>query len=162
MAHHLSLQNHRTSFLTPSETPTVVLTCELLDNLPHDKVRVTAGRIVEQGEIEKTKRSYTSADEGQHHTEMEVFQPSSDPLLTTVLKLAPGYTRSSIFTWVPTVACGVLHRLNRERPNTSIMIADFDWLPRPDLSAETEGQERLSIWASGEPIITDMEGAKTK
>ena len=158
----------RVPFLTPSETPTVLLTCELLDNLPHDKVRVKGGRIFEQGEITESPGTAKDGDLGgdrndddKHHMDspkfQETFVPLSDPLLSTVLKLAPAYTRSSMIAWIPTVACGVLHRLHQERPNSTLMFADFDWLPPPDLQDETS-KESISFWGPGEPIITDMKG----
>lgn len=143
--------------MTFSETPTVVLTCELLDNLPHDKVLVKAGRLFEQGEVEKFTITKDDENNDNQQTEAheweETFVPLSDPLLSEVLKVAPTtYTRSSTITWIPSVACGVLHRLHQERPNSTLMFADFDWLPPPDVTE----QERVSSWAPGEPIITDM------
>lgn len=164
----IDVAENKVPFLTPSETPTVLLTCELLDNLPHDKVRVKAGRVFEQGEIIIASEETTGNDNNQQLVQdggdnmdsplwKETFVPLADPLLSKVLKLAPStYTRSSMITWIPSVACGVLHRLHQERPNSTIMMADFDWLPPPDLRDET--QESLSVWAPGEPIITDMKG----
>jgi hypothetical protein len=55
------------------------------------------------------------------------------------------------------VACGVLHHIGKQRPNLGLVFADFDWLPAPDLDLGTNGV-RLSAWAEGEPIVTDMEG----
>ena len=152
----------RVAFLTPSEIPTVLLTCELLDNLPHDKVRVKAGRLFEQGEVEEVVITRDDENDDSQQTEAhkweEKFVRLSDPLLSEVLKVAPTtYTRSSTITWIPSVACGVLHRLHQERPNSSLMFADFDWLPPPDLTEHN--QERVSSWAPGEPIITDMNNA---
>lgn len=163
----------RVPFLTESETPTVLLACELLDNLPHDKVRVLVGRLAEQGEVEKVPRSdhvseqseeLEGVDGGGDNMQpeepqwQENFVPLSDPLLSKVLEIAPkAYTRSSLIAWIPSVACGLLHRLHQERPNSTVMLADFDWLPPPDIT-DNGNQGRGSIWATGEPIITDMKG----
>ena len=88
----------------------------------------------------------------------EEYTPLSDDLLSLILKLAPEYTMSSVLSWIPTVACGVLHRLYKERPNSTLMFADFDWLPPPELTKEQGEKQRTSIWAPGEPIVTDMDG----
>ncbi|CAB9499355.1 Conserved hypothetical protein [Seminavis robusta] len=154
-----------TSFLNPSNTPTVCISCELLDNLPHDKVRVKGGRLVEQGNILPLSEDGDNAGSDGHEMQqtstvplVEAFAPLSDPLLSSILKLAPEYTRTSVLTWIPTVACGVLHRLHQERPNSTLMFADFDWLPPPDLTKEQGLAKRTSTWAAGEPIVTDMDG----
>jgi Putative S-adenosyl-L-methionine-dependent methyltransferase len=147
----------------------VCIACELLDNLPHDKIRVMGGKICQQGEIipsdQEASTNQNSQDSECNGDEMhqprvpldETFVPLSDPLLSLVLKLAPEYAMSSVLSWVPTVACGVLHRLHKERPNATLALADFDWLPTPDLT-RAQGEKRISIWAAGEPIVTDMKG----
>lgn len=131
-----------------------MLACELLDNLPHDKVRMRAGRLLEQGEVIVSTEH--SSDEKARALE-ESFVPLKDTLLSRVLKLVPAYTRTALVAWIPTVACGVLDRLHESRPNASLMVADFDWLPPPDLINEDDAP-RTSVWAPGEPIVTDMEG----
>lgn len=131
-------------FLEHSDVPTVLIACELLDNLPHDKIRVTkAGKQIDQAEV--------TTDLQEH------FVPLCDGLLEQVLRIAPQYTQERL-VWVPTVACAILHQLHEERPNSTLMLADFDWLPPPDLTQQQEEQLRSSIWAAGEPIVTDMEG----
>lgn len=144
----IDVAENNTPFLSVSDIPTVTITCELLDNLPHDKVRDRGGKLLEQGEI-------VQSEDGESLN--EVFSPLSDPLLSSVLKLAPEYTQSRQ-AWVPTVACGILKRLQKERPNSSVLLADFDYLPLPDITKEQEEMERSSSWAPGEPIVTDMEG----
>jgi Putative S-adenosyl-L-methionine-dependent methyltransferase len=114
----IDVAEKREPFLTSNDTPTIFITCELLDNLPHDKVRIKGGgKLVDQAEIIRSKEGGGSLQ--------EVFVPLSDPLLSQVLKLAPEYTQD-IQAWIPTVACGVLHRLRQDRPNTTLMLADFD------------------------------------
>jgi len=95
---------------------------------------------------------------GKDDEEEEVFVPLMDPLLTKVLALTKSsYTRHALAAWIPTVACGLLHQLAKQRPNASFVLADFDWLPPPDLET-TALESRKSLWAPGEPIITDMVG----
>jgi hypothetical protein len=119
---------------------------EVLDNLPHDKVRATSRKKVEQAVVRSTKNG---EDE-------EVFIPLVDPLLARIIKAVPSYV--NIYpSWIPSVACGVLHHIVKQRPNAGLVFADFDWLPAPDLDLGTS-HVRVSAWAEGEPIVTDMEG----
>jgi hypothetical protein len=126
-----------------SNIPTVVIALEVLDNLPHDKVRKDPRtRLLQQAEI--------------HGHDDEVFRPLSDPLLTRILKRIPHYSGSNNKPmWVPSVACGVLEHLWRVRPNARLVIADFDYLPPPDLDND-DGQHRKSELANGEPLVTSM------
>jgi hypothetical protein len=150
-----SIKCYSVSLVSKSDAPTIVLGCEVLDNLPHDKVRAKSRRRLEQAEIRYTKRGEPE----------EIFVPLVDPLLAKIIKTVPSYVRNYP-TWIPSVACGVLHHLARQRPNLGLVFADFDWLPAPDLlvlgddssSSETTEEERLSAWAEGEPIVTDMTG----
>jgi hypothetical protein len=159
----LDVAEQGTSFLPPSKRPTVVLALELFDNLPHDKIRVRAGRDIEQAEVRQKKNgkalkaetSSTSRIAKDGDLEEEVFCKLSDPLLSQVVDMAPTYTRSPI-SWVPTVACGVLQRVIQERPNAQLLVADFDWLPAPDRLA-ANAPARLSRWAEGEPLTTSMD-----
>lgn len=116
-------------------------------------MRVRAGRLLEQAEVVDATNNLDDLLPLE-----EMFVPLKDPLLSRVLKLVPAYTRSSLIAWVPSVACGILDRLHESRPNSAVMLADFDWLPPPDISNEEDVQKRTSIWAPGEPIVTDMEG----
>jgi hypothetical protein len=157
----LDVAESRTALLPPSaRRKTVVLALELLDNLPHDKVRVRSG-LVEQAELQLETDGEDSGDpqastEEAGETYQEVFRPLSDGLLKSVIRAAPSYRRSAI-SWIPTVACGVLERLARERPEAALLLADFDWLPPPDRIAEA--RPRISSWADGEPLVTSMDGA---
>jgi hypothetical protein len=104
-------------------------------------------RKLEQAELRLTK-------DGQLE---EVFVPLSDKLLSRTIAQVPSYGGSAGRpTWVPSVACGVLREIGKARPNARLVLADFDWLPPPDLAAD--GPERRSIWSDGEPIVTSMEG----
>ena len=88
----------------------------------------------------------------------EELHPLTDPLLRDVLDAAPSYAKGTGRRpkWVPTVACGVIRRLYEARPNCSLVFADFDWLPAPELIDGQSIAKRRSLEADGEPIITDM------
>ena len=126
-----------------SKIPTIFLALELLDNLGHDKViRDVASRKIEHAVIENGE---------------EVFRPLSDPLLKQVLLHLPSYGGSNGKPiWVPSVACGVLMEIAKSRPNSWLVLADFDFLPTPDLDERTG--ERKTLLAEGEPLVTDMNG----
>ena len=150
---YTSASHHpRAQLLPPSDTPTVVLAMEVLDNLPHDKIRAKSRKLLQQAEIQK-QRDKDSAEE-------EVFVPLDDPLLARVIKNVPSFAKPYP-TWIPSVACGVLEHLIQQRPNLGLAFADFDWLPAPDLTSNSATKvepSRRTEWAEGEPIITDMDG----
>lgn len=140
----------RATLLEESTEPTVVFAMELLDNLPHDKIRRNrTSRGFEQAEIQEDDKSLEL---------VEVFVPLEDALLLDMLDTAPSFGGTALGrpTWVPSVACGVLKHLSTVRPNSSLAFADFDYLPPPDLIATDE--KRKSAWANGEPITTSMNG----
>ena len=123
---------------------------ELLDNLPHDKIRGKSRHKIEQAEVIKDGAS-----------DRETFVPLSDPLLKMIVQTVPNYMQPPATCWVPSVACGVLHHAISQRPNLGLIMADFDWLPDPDLnynSASLKSQVVPTTWAEGSPIVTDMEG----
>jgi hypothetical protein len=123
---------------------------EVLDNLPHDKVRAKSRKRLEQAEVRITKKGKSE----------EMFVPLSDPLLAKVIRTVPSYTRPTLHpTWVPSVACGVISHLLEQRPNLSLAFADFDWLPPPELELwdSDDNKGPLSLYAEGEPIVTDMD-----
>eukprot|EP00934_Nitzschia_sp_Nitz4_P001905 Nitzschia sp. Nitz4//scaffold174_size87051//20010//21237//NITZ4_005102-RA/size87051-augustus-gene-0.59-mRNA-1//1//CDS//3329538851//1905//frame0 len=134
----------KTAMLPPSTTPTVLIGMEVLDNLPHDKVQAKTRKQMQQAEIQN-----------KGGTSEEVFVPMKDPLILKTIEVVPTYIKQ-IPTWVPTVACGLLDHAIEQRPNLGVVLADFDWLPAPDLYG-TES-DRLTLWADGEPIVTDMDG----
>ena len=143
-------------FLEESNKPTVVIAMEVLDNLPHDKVTLCqeTGKIL-QAEIHPI---YKNSNES--HTELEEkFVPISDELLKEVIALQPSYLPSSSSSfgtnWVPTVACGVLEQIFNARPNTSVVLADFDWLPSPQLESGST-RTRRSLKGNNEPLVTCM------
>lgn len=137
--------------LRKSNQPTFILAMELLDNLPHDKIAVCeiSGEIL-QGEIEEDKSSYLVR---------EKFVPLSDALLKDVLRIQPKYIPSKTAKygceWIPSVACGVVEKIIKARPNSSIVLADFDWLPSPQIESGSI-QARHSLKGSFEPLITCM------
>lgn len=155
-------------FLTPSDTPTAVIALELLDNLPHDKI----GRCIETGDILQAmvvpcdgEDSYVQSDFGSISTHVdtsirysETFAPMSDPLLRSILSIAPSlYTPTIRPRWIPSVALGILMKLYECRPNSSVAFADFDWLPPSDSSMWTAAPNAVAT-ADGDPIVTDMAG----
>jgi hypothetical protein len=131
----------RVELFPKSDTPTVVIGCEVLDNLPHDKVRARTRKKIQQAEVRDMK---------------EYFVPLSDPLLSKVLRRVPSFMTNSYPTWIPTAACGILQHITKQRSSLSFAFADFDWLPAPDI--DVDAAKRVSEWADGEPIVTDMEG----
>jgi Putative S-adenosyl-L-methionine-dependent methyltransferase len=111
---------------------TVVLALEVLDNLPHDKVRIRnqrKGRVEwEQAEVENrhhddggsgtgtcVQPSIQSFEGTSSGSLREVYRPLHDPLLRQILNVSPSYpssTRGPV--WIPSVACGVVLALARE------------------------------------------------
>jgi Putative S-adenosyl-L-methionine-dependent methyltransferase len=92
----------------------VVLALEVLDNLPHDKIRVSK----RTGELEQCELEVeTAATEAEAGAALyrEVYRPVSDPLLHRVLDTYPcwheHHRSSSSAMWIPTVTCGVLLQL---------------------------------------------------
>lgn len=144
----LDVAEGRQTLLEPSTTPTVVMALELFDNLPHDKIRIRSGSLIEQAEVNRDCKDREL---------VEAFQPLNDPLLKEVLRLCPAYYRRKPVAWIPTVACGVLMQLAELRPSASVLVADFDWLPAPD-RLSPNAVPRSSLPAAGEPLITDMDG----
>lgn len=132
--------------VTKSDTHTIVLGCEVLDNLPHDKIQAKSLKKIQQVEVEQLP-------DGSYR---EVFASLSDPLLSKIIQICPSYVRSYP-TWIPSVACGVLHHLIQQRPNLHLAFADFDWLPAPN-AIPADSPHRISVWGEGEPIVTDMDG----
>ena len=154
-------------FLSPSDVPTVVIAMELLDNLAHDKVtRCRRTRKMLQAEVVAEQDGVVAEDRDEQGNDIqhvkryrEEFHPLTDPLLRDVLDAAPSYARGigRRPKWVPTVACGVIRRLYEARPNSSLVMADFDWLPAPELIDGQSTTKRRSLEGDGEPIITDMD-----
>lgn len=117
---------------------------ELLDNLPHDKIR--HNRInghFEQAEIVEN-------DNGEL---VEAFVEMEDSLLVDMLHTAPSLRATHLgrITWVPSVAFGILKHISKVRPKTSVALADFDYLPPPDLIPSEK--KRKSKWATGSPLL---------
>jgi hypothetical protein len=150
--------------LEKSNVPTIILALEVLDNLPHDKARVsspTKRNVLEQAEIRqvaKDRKGSAYCCEGDLE---EVFVPLSDPLLSRVIELVPSYLINQYPTWIPTVACGVIEDVASQRPNWRLVMADFNWLPPPDIpltSGPSNRQRPSAEWAKGEPLVTSMDG----
>ena len=143
----LDVAERRVDFLEKSNVLTIVVAMEMLDNLPHDKITVCSktGTIL-QTNLLQNKMS------GQLN---EVYVPLEDELLSTIIDIYPSYVPIQGYSWVPSVAAQMLTRLFEERPNASIVLADFDYLPPPDV-VSTSSHTRLSQRADGEPLVTDM------
>lgn len=155
----------QSEFLEPSDVPTVVIAMELLDNLAHDKVtrcrrtrKLLQAEVVVEAEEEVVDDEDRDDDQQATQRYREEFHPLTDPLLRDVLDAAPSFAKGTGRRpkWVPTVACGVVRRLYEARPNCSLVFADFDWLPAPELIDGQSIAKRRSLEADGEPIITDM------
>jgi hypothetical protein len=135
--------------LDESNASTVVLATELLDNLPHDKIR--HNRI--DGHFEQAQVRQNDVGEL-----VEVFVEMEDALLLDMLNTAPSLRATHLgrITWVPSVAFGILKHISKARPNSTVALLDFDYLPPPDLIPSKT--KRRSKWATGEPIVTCMDG----
>ena len=133
------------------ELMTIVIGLEILDNLPQDKIRVTHHSnqnksissssshsvVVEQTELQSTNTrvdaSMPDQQQSQYYYE-EVYVPLTDSLLQHVLQhyplLVPVTTslsqRKEQYYWIPTIACGMIHSILKERPNALLLFADFD------------------------------------
>jgi hypothetical protein len=145
----MQVAESKARLLSQSDVPTVVLGLEVLDNLPHDKIWGKTKKKIQQAEILSHKRGT--------ETPNEIFAPLTDPLLQKVIQKVPSYV-APYPTWVPSVACGFLHHILRQRPNVGLVLADFDWLPPPDLPPHNVTLQDRSKYADGEPIVTDMDG----
>jgi hypothetical protein len=147
----------KAELLPYSVEPTVVIALEVLDNLPHDKIRIRNG-VVEQAEIVRvdTKEPLPDKDLDDQSIQLEeAYKPLNDLLIQDVLAIAPQFMPRRGILWIPSVACGLLRQLKRDRPQSSLLMADFDWLPAGDF---TPGHERRSLRAhKGEPIVTCMD-----
>lgn len=139
-----------------ASNPTILIALEVWDNLPHDKIRVRNG-IVEQAEVVRLDTGNPVSEEDvmdQSIALEERFVPLSDPLIQDILHITPDYVPRQGVAWIPSVACGILSRVQQTHPALSILIADFDWLPHGDYQPQAK---RRSIPARhGEPIITCM------
>ena len=151
----MDIAEGKTPFLEPSDTPTALIALELLDNLPHDKIarciqtdNILQAEIIPLDSLESSDQIDTSIPY------RETFTPLSDPLIQHILSLTSSYnpTISQGARWVPTVALGILLRLFECRPNSSLMFADFDWLPLPDVD------QNFIEKTIGDPLVTDMNG----
>lgn len=172
--------------LSKSEIPTVLMGMEVLDNLPHDKVRGTVRHKLEQAEVVVPQNNSKQKQQQLR----EKFVPLNDPLLKIILQKVPSYYTQqqqqflqTDACWVPSIACGVVHHAINQRNNLGLVFADFDWLPPPDLdpstslddeqdhdfssSSSSKNKNKQSIVdeetpAGGSPIVTDMEGKDHK
>lgn len=138
----------RGDFLSSSDEVTVVLAMELFDNLPHDKIHLCA----HNGSLLQTE---LQVDNNSHHLK-EVVRPLQDRCLIDILQVQPNYSPSTTNPrWIPTVGLQILSKLFKARKNASLVLADFDYLPCPDIVAESV-KIRLSMKADGEPLCTGM------
>lgn len=86
---------------------------------------------------------------------IEEMVPLSDELIKRTLHAVP-YSLFNGATFIPTVACGVLEHILQQRPNISIAVADFDYLPPSQATNTPVNSSLSSIPAQNSPIITDM------
>lgn len=139
----------KTKFLDSNDSSTVILAMELLDNLPHDKLqKCSQSGLTLQTELYRDERS---------NLWTEVGRPLDDPCLIDLLKTQPNYHPTDGFPrWVPSVATQLLKHIFDCRPNSSVILADFDYLPSPEIVSKSI-TKRLSVKADGEPLCTDMD-----
>jgi len=145
--------------LEKSKTHTIFIAMEVLDNLAHDKVTLCemSGAVL-QGEIQyPSGKNFKDV----HKNELEeVFKPLSDGLLKHVLKTQPSYLPDSPHSngtkWIPTVACGMIQGFLTSRRNSSVILADFDWLPPPQFESRSI-RSRRSLGGEFEPLVTCMD-----
>jgi Putative S-adenosyl-L-methionine-dependent methyltransferase len=153
----LPLFSTKPSPFKKNKTVTIVFGLEILDNLPHDKIRYCSRTgIVEQTElviVDETNRQMK-----------ELFVPLSDPILQNVLQNYP-IVQSPYQTqcyWIPTVACGIIRAIFKERPEAFLLLADFDSfvnaVPKPAsaVMADAPSDTIAPLPAVGDPIVTNM------
>lgn len=130
---------------TTADTTTFVLALEVLDNLPHDKIRIKSG----------SQNNMEQAEVHQHSdgTWQEVFLPLTDPLLQQLVSRFVPHSHRRPVTWFPTVAYRLLQHILEQHPTTQLLFMDFDRLPEPN---RLQTHHRNSTWAHGEPLVTDM------
>ena len=131
-----------------------VIALEMLDNLAHDKVRRQGKQLDSNVLLEEAR-----VVQDDSLMQQEVFVPLEDPLLQTIMDVAPfyGVPISKQATWVPSVACGLLMQLAKEKQLIDVIAADFDWLPPQDASPEGT-TKHFPVHADGDPIVTSMDG----
>lgn len=155
------LNNERSNVIT------YTLAFEVLDNLPHDKIirckdtgSLLQAEVYPIGNNNKNNDSSSSSNnsmddnDGDDLKYQEKYAPLSDPLLKKVIKFFPSHYCKSI-QWVPTVAYGIIQQLFYHRPNSRLIIADFDWLPPPELGSSSSSS-KLAFHKGG-PLITSMD-----
>jgi len=146
------LHSSRYPFLEPSNVETYFLAMEVLDNLPHDKI----SRCPHTGDLLQAEVVSSLSSSSNEH--VEHFVPLTDPLLQTILHTLPQYApfpSQKNPQWIPTIACGLLMELLQLRPNSHILLADFDNLPPPDLPVKSISSSSYTM-AEGEPLVTCM------
>mmetsp|Transcript_8290 Transcript_8290/g.15616 ORF Transcript_8290/g.15616 Transcript_8290/m.15616 type:complete len:410 (-) Transcript_8290:1848-3077(-) len=139
----------RRHLLEGSDEVTVLLAMEVFDNLPHDKISICSksGRIL-QTEVHRENESSQELK--------EILNPLDDPLITRMLDFNPSYMPNNGHRWIPSVAGAILDDLFQTRPNASLIIADFDYLPASDILLNSNNLSKYPRNEQGEPLITDM------
>lgn len=143
----LDVAEKKSIFMEESSVLTIVIANEVLDNLPHDKLSTCS----KTGQLMQTNL-YKDKDTG---TLQESFVPLQDKLLKHMVDIYPPFIPTNGAKWVPTVAAHLLTQIFEKRYNASVLFADFDYLPPPDILS-TSSQTRISYRAEGEPLVTDM------
>lgn len=133
--------------LEKSDEVTVLLAMEVLDNLPHDKISICSksGRIL-QADV--------YCDDESHEVK-ERFRPLEDLLISRMIEFNPSYIPQFGQRWIPSVAGAMIGSLFQARPNASVVIADFDYLPPSDIHLNSSLFE-CPRNEQGRPLITDM------
>jgi hypothetical protein len=160
----MDVAEKRVELVDVSSVPTYVMAFEVLDNLPHDKIKVQQETnnntlSIFQAQIWQRQKQHdrkaivsttTTNNEFKNNKEddyflEETFVELRDHLLQSILATVPSVSKTPA-QWIPTVACGVTDHLFQNRKNVHLILADFDWLlPSQDTSM-----------VKGSPLITCM------
>ena len=129
--------------------------------IPRTMMWILQRQVQQQQQVQDNNNSKTMLYNNSNDYE-QYYVPLDDPLISRVIDIVPSYLTSSsssssmsIPSYVPTVACGVLEHIIKQRGsnNLSLVMADFNWLPPPDNVAAVG-----AIGAVGQPLVTSMDG----
>ena len=139
--------------MNPMEEECFVMGLEVLDNLPHDKIKWC-------DETEQWMETHVvrTQDDGLR----EEYRPLQDSLISETLKLFPPPSKETIVendesllsrvrnmfssttsssskaAFIPTGAVRLIHSLKKTFPSHRLILADFDHLPSPDVCGVVE------------------------
>lgn len=153
--------------LRRDERECTVIACEVLDNLPHDLVRLEADGSLSQGMVVTNDAATFRDVPGRYYFE---FQPLTDPLIIEYLNamdlqlhrdpwerliqgahtIFPEYIYPRNCRFIPTTAFTLLSRLQHILPNANLLIFDFHQLP-----------DQISLGRSTAPVVQTVYKGET-